>query len=578
MPVPKVSVIMATRNQGDWIYRSLKSVTNQSFKDWELIIVNDGSTDNTEEIIQNFQKKDKRIIYLDNGKNLGVPKSFNRAMALAQGKYIARIDSDDVWIGKDKLKKQYDFLETYPDYAAVSGGMIVIDSEGKELFRYLKPETDEQIRSAALVTNPIANSASVCRKDAIVKAGLCDASLDYNEDWDFWLKIGLLGKLYNFPDYFSYYTMTGRNKSMVYLREHTIAALKIIWKYRQSYPNFLKGFSVNFIQFLYGCVPYKIRFLFNASLSKFKKKIAGSRIKGPEQNQENGIQSDKFSGIVKKTSPLVSILLPTYNRAGFIGKAIESVINQSFKNWELIIIDDYSTDNTEKVVESFQKKGLKIKLVKNKKNFYPDISRILNQGLALAKGKYIARLDDDDWWSHSDKLKMQVEFLENHPDYVVCGSGMIIVDAADRELFRYLKSENDSEIRLNALIVNPFSHTTALFSKSAALKVGGYGNWFYAEDWDLWLKLGRAGKFYNLQKYLTTYRMSGVNKSFLYQKPQTKMIFNIIKKHRSDYPRFYFAFMFNCLQYLYSFLPLVLRKNFHPSLAYWKRSFFSIFE
>lgn len=276
---PVVSVIMATRNQAGLIADSINSVISQSFKDWELIIINDGSTDNTEAVVKEFIAKDSRIIYFDNGKNLGVPKSFNLAMGIAKGEFIARIDSDDSWIGKDKLKKQVEFLKNHPDYVAVGGGMIVVSSRKKELFRYLKPEEDREIRNTALITNPIANSTSVCRKPAIIKAGLCDENLDFNEDWDFWLKIGLLGKLYNFPEYFSYYTFTGRNKSMVYLRQHTFAALKIIWKYRRHYPNFLKGFLINLAQFIYGFIPFRLRIFLNAPLSAFKKLVAGASVR-----------------------------------------------------------------------------------------------------------------------------------------------------------------------------------------------------------------------------------------------------------------------------------------------------------
>ena len=192
----------------------------------------------------------------------------------------------------------------------------------------------------------------------------------------------------------------------------------------------------------------------------------------------------------------------------------------------------------------------------------------------MAKGKYIARIDDDDWWRNSDKLKTQVDFLEANPDYVVCGGGMIVVDSQGLELFRYLKPESDSDIRKTALLANPFSHTTVVFLKEAAEKVGGYGDWQYAEDWDLWLKLGKIGKFYNFPEYFTTYIMSGGNKSFIYQRPHSKMILEIIKKHRFDYPRFYFGYYFNLGQYLYSFLPLILRKGLHPTLSYLKRSLF----
>lgn len=274
MKKPLVSVIMTTYNQAHLIGKAIESVLSQTFEDFEFIIVNDGSTDNTEKVIKGFN--DPRIIYLNNGKNLGVPKSFNSAIKISQGKYIARIDSDDFWSNKNKLKKQVEFLETHPEYVAVGGGMIVVDSEGKELYRYLKPEKDEEIRKNALITNPIANSTSLCRRETIFQIGLCDESFGYNEDWDFWLKIGLKGKLYNFPEYFAYYTLTYQNKSLIYLRKHTLSALRIIFRHRHNYPNFLKGFLVNFGQFLYSLVPLQIRVKLHPTLSRFKKILAGS--------------------------------------------------------------------------------------------------------------------------------------------------------------------------------------------------------------------------------------------------------------------------------------------------------------
>lgn len=267
---------MSTRDHGRFIGRSIESAFSQTFSDFEFIIVNDGSKDNTAEVVKGYESRDKRIIYLDNGVNRGVPFSFNRAMGIAKGKYIARVDSDDAWIGKDKLGKQVKFLETHPEYVAIGGGMVVVDPAGKELFRYLKPETDEQTRRNALVTNPIANSTSLVRASAVRAIGLCREDLPFNEDWEFWLHIGLEGKFYNFPEYFSYYTMTGRNKSMIYLRQHTGVAVKIIWHYRKQYPNIAKGLFINSLQWLYGWIPFSLRLRLNPALSAAKKKIAGS--------------------------------------------------------------------------------------------------------------------------------------------------------------------------------------------------------------------------------------------------------------------------------------------------------------
>jgi len=273
-----------------------------------------------------------------------------------------------------------------------------------------------------------------------------------------------------------------------------------------------------------------------------------------------------------ENSPIVSIIMPTYNRANLISRAIKSVLNQSFQDWELIIIDDASTDNTSTILSQWRAKNLRIKVLRNDKNNYPGISKTLNRGIKEAKGKYIARLDDDDYWCDIDKLKKQTEFLESHPDYVLCGGGVIVINNQDKELFRYLKKEKDADIRQRALFANPFSHTTALFLREAVQKVGGYDNWCYAEDWDLWLKLGEIGKIYNFPEYFTCYLMAGQSKSFIHQRLQARMALQIIKKHRHHYPNFWRAYCFNSTQYFYSFLPLFIRKILHPLLSKFKRS------
>ena len=164
-------------------------------------------------------------------------------------------------------------------------------------------------------------------------------------------------------------------------------------------------------------------------------------------------------------NPLVSVVMTSYNRSKLINRAILSVINQSYQNWELIIVDDASTDNTPTILKEWTNKEKGIKVVINKKNLWRQygLSPNLNKGIDLSKGKYIARLDDDDYWIDKDKIKKQVEFLENNPDYVVCGGGAIVEDGSGKEIFRYLKNEKDEDIRQRALFSNPFSYLFVFF-------------------------------------------------------------------------------------------------------------------
>lgn len=267
--------------------------------------------------------------------------------------------------------------------------------------------------------------------------------------------------------------------------------------------------------------------------------------------------------------------MPTYNRMGMLRRAIESVLSQSYRELELLVLNDASTDGTKEFLETFRQKDPRVVPIHNPQNNYPDISRNLNEGLALARGKYIARLDDDDYWCDPDKLRKQVEFMEAHPDHAVVGGGTIVVDAADREKFRYLKLEADAAIRDKALFANPFTHSTVLFRKELARQVGGYGSFMNAEDWELWLKMGAWGKFYNFPEYFVRYLMNEESKTFIFKRSQANEILAIVRRHRKEYPHFWPAFLLNCAQYVYSWLPLFVRKALYRVLSRAKRTLFS---
>ena len=273
-------------------------------------------------------------------------------------------------------------------------------------------------------------------------------------------------------------------------------------------------------------------------------------------------------------NPRVSIIIPTYNRVKMLEKSIESVFAQSYKDWELIIIDDASSDETEVRMKELDSKEEAVRYMRIPKIENKGISEYLNIGLRNARGKYIARIDDDDYWCHKDKLKLQVEFMENNPEYVVVGGGVILVDGNGDELFRYLKKETDEEIRSFALFSNPFTHATVLFKKDLALKLGGYKIIKHVEDMELWLRMGKHGKLYNMKEYFITYMTAGQNKSFTHQRENSRTVLEVLKMHKDDYPNFNKAFMLNYTQYAYSFLPVFIKKNLQSFMYYFKRKNF----
>ncbi len=275
------------------------------------------------------------------------------------------------------------------------------------------------------------------------------------------------------------------------------------------------------------------------------------------------------------TTPRVSVLMPTYNRRRLLERAIASVLTQSFTDFELIVVNDASTDDTKTYLDELAQRDARVRPVHHERNYYPDISRTLNEAMKLARGKYIARLDDDDYWCDPEKLAKQVAFLDAHPNHVIAGGGTIVINENDKERFRYLKMETDREIRSKALFANPFTHSTVMFRRDVAIEIGGYGDFKNAEDWDLWLRMGQRGKFYNFQEYFARYLLTEQSKTVLFKRSQADEILHIVMHYRKEYPNFLPAYALNLTQYCYSRLPRGVRTLFYNSLSKAKRTLFS---
>ncbi len=275
MSNPKVTILMATYNRAHLIGKTIESLLSQTFKDWELIVPDDGSTDNTSEVIKVWQKKLPRLIYVQNKINQGISKNYNSGLKLAKGEYIAMIDDDDPWCDPKKLEKQIKFLDENKEYIGCGGGMIIVNLNHQELYRYLKPETDKQIRNRMLFGNPMANSTTLFRRASGEKVGWYDETTRYSGDRDFWLKMGTTGKLYNFPEYFSYYTMSGLNTSIAQMRPHLKASLKIMRRYKNNYPHYFSALILNWIQYLYAFLPNFIKQPVHYLLARLKRFLVG---------------------------------------------------------------------------------------------------------------------------------------------------------------------------------------------------------------------------------------------------------------------------------------------------------------
>lgn len=237
--------------------------------------------------------------------------------------------------------------------------------------------------------------------------------------------------------------------------------------------------------------------------------------------------------------PKVSVNIATYNRGQFIAEAIESVLAQTFTDWELIIVNDASTDNTEATVAPFLADP-RIRYFRNEKN--QNISLTRNRGLAESHGEFIAILDSDDLWCDREKLAKQVAFLEKNSHYAAVGTGVIKIDKTGQELDRYLNPSTDGAIRDQILAKNPFAHSSVLYRKTAALGFGGYNPAINGiEDYDLWLKIGSKWLFANLPCYFLKYRVHGSNISLTDRQRLMKINLDLIRANRKNYPSYRLA-------------------------------------
>lgn len=270
MQKPLVSVIIPAYNREKDIIRALSSVLSQSFQDFEIVIVDDGSTDRTKETLAPLLDEKVRYLYQH---NQGVSEAMNNGIRNARGKYIALLHSDDYWSGEKKLEKQARFLEDNPEYVLAGGGIIRFKEHGAISLRILYPETDEAIRKSMLISCPFASSAVMFKKSAWEQAGGFNKKLEVCEDWDLWIRLGKLGKLHNFPEYFAYYQESEKSLSHAYYRRSFTYNLAIIKKYRGDYPAFFTATALNICYWMYSFVPFHWKLL--PLFSKIKRAIFG---------------------------------------------------------------------------------------------------------------------------------------------------------------------------------------------------------------------------------------------------------------------------------------------------------------
>lgn len=259
-----------------------------------------------------------------------------------------------------------------------------------------------------------------------------------------------------------------------------------------------------------------------------------------------------------KQQPLISVLMCIYNGKKYLTSAIGSIVTQTYRHIEYIIIDDGSADNSSAIIKKIADPRIKLYRITHK-----GVARALNVGLTFAKGKYIARMDADDI-ALSSRLEKQVQFLEHHDDVGVVGTAVTLIDAFGNQMGVKQFPQTPKKLQSALLWTNPLIHPTVMFRKALIDRYGGYDKALDgAEDYDLWLRFAKHTYLANLPDTLLQYRIHTQSVSCQHQSRLMKAFLRARWKsiRHNNYPWWHCIFLFK--PFISLMVPQQIKQNFY---------------
>jgi glycosyltransferase involved in cell wall biosynthesis len=215
----------------------------------------------------------------------------------------------------------------------------------------------------------------------------------------------------------------------------------------------------------------------------------------------------------------ISVVMPVYNGAQYLRESIESILNQTYKDFELLIFNDGSTDNSLEIIKSYRDE----RIITLTQNMSQGCVVHLNHGIKIAKGKYIARMDADDI-SMPERFEKQIDFLENNPSISLVGCFGYYIDSESKTTGMLPKPVGPDQIQKSCLYYGPHIHPTIMFRKKVIQKIGNYREkYLFVEDIDLYYRLIFAGyKTDNIPEYLFKYRVHPLSTNRFFKEKNQK--------------------------------------------------------
>lgn len=201
--------------------------------------------------------------------------------------------------------------------------------------------------------------------------------------------------------------------------------------------------------------------------------------------------------------PLISVLIPVYNCAPFVSQALDSILGQTYTEFEIIAVDDGSDDGSSQILDTYAARDPRLHVIRNPNNL--GIVRALNRGLSTCRGTYVARMDADDI-ACKERFEKQISEMESQPDIIALGGAVSYIDAAGNNLGLIRRCSTGRSL----LHQNPLLHPTVMIRRSALQEhqLQYEESYRYAEDYFLWLRLSRVGRLASLDDVLLFYRLT----------------------------------------------------------------------
>ena len=541
--MPKVSVIIPCYNLGQYLDEAVDSVLKQTYQDFEIIIINDGSSDECTNTLLKSYSRPKTTVY--HTKNQGLPATRNYGIERASGEYICCLDADDKY-HPEYLEKTVPIFDndSKEEYGIVSTWVEVFG--GKEFIW----EINDYDPILLFEGNPL-HVASLFRKKIWEKVGGYKTNLEGYQDWDFWINI--ISRKYKWfvvKEILFFYR--DRKNSMVkdsdqnkkVLIENIVDNNKAFFARHVKDIVLIKTEKDRIIQEKDRIIQEKdriIEIIRSSIIYKFLNKVGivgliRNYINNDKKYNKRVIKKIDILNYFDKNKIIFSVIIPIYDREWELREAIESVLNQSFKNFELVLVCDGSPAKTLNIVESYRNNN-KVIIYK-----YPDNSgnacKGRNKGIELSRGQIITFLDSDDI-CHKDRLYNSLYHIYDKKADFVYGKVIFLMDGSRLIEGIYngaisdKKAHNFKDLRSG----NYIYASTVSVKKSCLQKWGAFRpEMLYREDHELWLRLAYNGcKFYGIDEVLSYYRLHKNNAELKFIKDDIYWEKLMNKKYKEKY-------------------------------------------